>query len=319
VKRLRIGTRGSALALWQANFIAGRLGQAGAAGIEIVRIRTSGDHLQTASVAKPLAELSAENGMKGIFIKELEDALLSGTVDLAVHSMKDVPTETPAGLAFPAITQREDPRDCLISRQGRTLKTLPFASRVGTSSLRRQAQLRHHRPDLEMAELRGNVDTRVKKLESGEFDAIVLAMAGVNRLGLSGKITQVLDEEIMLPAVGQGALGIETRSGDTETAQLVAMLDHAETRACVSAERAVLRALQGGCQIPLGALAHVRGGRLHLEAAVFSPRGSEHVQSSEEGLVSDAAAIGERLGAALIEAGADEILRMAGRTIGQGS
>jgi hydroxymethylbilane synthase len=319
VKRLRIGTRGSALALWQANFIADRLKQISGVETEIVRIRTSGDHMQNAAVAKPPGEYGAEAISKGIFIKELEDALLGGTVDLAVHSMKDVPTEIPAPLAFPAITQREDPRDCLISRQGRTLKTLPYGARVGTSSLRRQAQLRHHRPDLDLAELRGNVDTRIKKLEAGEYDAIVLAIAGVNRLGLAGKITQVLDEEIMLPAVGQGALGIETRADDAETSRLVAQLNDAETRACVSAERAVLHTLQGGCQIPLGALAHVRGDLLHLEAAVFSPRGSEHVQSSDEGPVSEADAIGERLGTALIEAGAGNILRMAGRTIGQGS
>jgi hydroxymethylbilane synthase len=315
VKRLRIGTRGSALALWQANFIAKRLTEAAAVEIEIVRIRTSGDHLQTAAVAKPLAEYTAQNDARGIFIKELEDALLAGSVDIAVHSMKDVPTETPAGLAFPAITQREDPRDCLISRQGRTLNTLPFGARIGTGSLRRQAQLRHHRSDLEMVDVRGNVDTRIKKLEGGEFDAIVLAMAGLNRLGLADKITQVLDEEIVLPAVGQGALGIETRSGDADTSKLVGLLDCAETRACVTAERAVLHALQGGCQIPLGALAHVRGDRLHIEAAVFSPRGSEHAQSSDEGPVSEAAAIGERLGAALLEAGADAILRMAGRSV----
>ncbi len=319
MKRLRIGSRGSALAVWQANFVAERLREAAGVECEIVRIRTSGDHLQTASVTKPLPEYSAGNVAKGIFIKELEDALLAGSIDLAVHSMKDVPTETPSGLAFPAITQREDPRDCLISRGGRTMKTLPYGARVGTSSLRRQAQLRHRRPDLEIADLRGNVDTRIKKLESGDFDAIVLAMAGVNRLGLEGKITQVLDEEVMLPAVGQGALGIETRVNDAETERVAATLDHAETRACISAERAVLRKLQGGCQIPLGALAHVRGETLHLEAAVFSPRGSAHVQSSDEGPVTEAAAVGERLGASLIEAGADDILRMAGRSIGQGS
>jgi hydroxymethylbilane synthase len=319
VKRLRIGTRGSALALWQANFIAERLKESAPVEIEIVRIRTSGDRFQSASMDKSLAEMSAQAGMKGVFIKELEDALLSGTVDIAVHSMKDVPTETPAQLAFPAITHREDPRDCLISRQGRTMKTLPHGARIGTSSLRRQAQLRHHRPDLEVADLRGNVDTRIRKLEAGEFDAIVLAMAGVNRLGLAGKITQVLEEEIVLPAVGQGALGIETRSSDAETSRLVALFDHAETRACVTAERAVLRTLQGGCQIPLGALAHVHGDQLHLEAAVFSARGTEHVQSSDEGPVAEADAIGARLGAALIEAGADDILRMAGRSIVQGS
>jgi hydroxymethylbilane synthase len=319
VKPLRIGTRGSSLALWQANFVADRLKQSSGVEIEILRIRTSGDHMQTAAVAKPLAEYGAEAISKGIFIKELEDALLNGSIDIAVHSMKDVPTETPAQLAFPAITHREDPRDCLISRQGRTLKTLPHGARVGTSSLRRQAQLRHQRPDLEIAELRGNVDTRIKKLEAGEYDAIVLAMAGVNRLGLAGKITQVLDEEIVLPAVGQGALGIETRADDAETSELVAQLDHAETRACVTAERALLRALQGGCQIPLGALGRVRGDVLHLEATVFSSIGSEHVQSSAEGSVAEAEAIGARLGAALIEAGAADILRMAGRTVGQGS
>lgn len=319
MKPVRIGTRGSALALWQANFIAERLKYIAGIESEIIRIRTSGDHMQTAPVATLATEYSAENVAKGIFIKELEEALLAGSIDLAVHSMKDVPTETPAGLAFPAITQREDPRDCLISRGGRTMKTLPHGARIGTSSLRRQAQLRHRRRDLQIADLRGNVDTRIRKLESGEFDAIVLAMAGVNRLGLAGKITQVLEEEVMLPAVGQGALGIETRAGDVETERLTAKLDHAETRACVTAERAVLRKLQGGCQIPLGALAHARGDMLHLEAAVFSSRGSEHVQSSEEGSVSDAAAIGERLGAALLEAGAENILRMAGRSIGETS
>lgn len=316
MKRFKIGTRGSALALWQANFIAGRLRQSSGAEIEIVRIRTSGDRFQAAAVSKSQAEIAAQTGLKGVFVKELEDALMNSTVDIAVHSMKDVPTETPPGLAFPAVTQREDPRDCLISRQGRTLKTLPHGARVGTSSLRRQAQLRHQRPDLEVMDLRGNVDTRIRKLESGEFDAIVLAMAGVNRLGLADKITQVLEEEIILPAVGQGAIGIETRSGDAETERVVALLDHAETRACVTAERAVLRALQGGCQIPLGALATIRGDRLHLEAAVFSPRGSEHVQSSDDGPVAEADAIGARLGAALIEAGADEILRVAGRSVG---
>lgn len=319
MKRLRIGTRGSALALWQANFIAERLQETAGIETEIVRIRTSGDRLHIVSAAKPLPEFGAEGVAKGIFIKELEDALLAGSVDLAVHSMKDVPTETPAGLAFPAITQREDPRDCLIARGGRTLRSLPHGARVGTSSLRRQAQLRHIRPDFDVADLRGNVDTRIRKLQAGEFDAVVLAMAGIARLGLAEKITQVLDEEVMLPAVGQGALGIETRVGDGETQRLVAALDHAETRACVTAERAVLRTLQGGCQIPLGALARLRGTTLHLEAAVFSPRGSERMQSSEEGPVSEADAIGKRLGESLLEAGADEILRMVGRSIGSGS
>ena len=197
--------------------------------------------------------------------------------------MKDVPTEIPTGLAFPAITRREDPRDCLISRSGRSLKGLPPGARVGTSSLRRQAQLRHQRPDLDVVDLRGNVDTRLRKLDGGEFDAIVLAIAGINRLGLAGRISQVLGEDVMLPAVGQGALGIETRAADARTMKLVAALDHSESRDCVRAERALLQALQGGCQIPLGAIATLRDGELHLEAGVFSAAGSEWVRSSEMG------------------------------------
>lgn len=252
MSRLRIGSRGSALALWQANHIADRLSQLHGVETEIVRIRTSGDRMQSAPVAQINEQIGAESGGKGIFIKELEDALLANTVDLAVHSMKDVPTEIPTGLAFPAITRREDPRDCLISRSGRSLKGLPPGARVGTSSLRRQAQLRHQRPDLDVVDLRGNVDTRLRKLDGGEFDAIVLAIAGINRLGLAGRISQVLGEDVMLPAVGQGALGIETRAADARTMKLVAALDHSESRDCVRAERALLQALQGGCQIPLG-------------------------------------------------------------------
>jgi hydroxymethylbilane synthase len=261
--------------------------------------------------------IGMESGMKGVFIKELEDALLAKTVDLAVHSMKDVPTEIPGGLAFPAITQREDPRDCLISRSGRSLKGLPNGARIGTSSLRRQAQLRHHRPDLDVVDLRGNVDTRIRKLESGDFDAIVLAMAGVNRLGFAGKIAQVLGEDTMLPAVGQGALGIETRADDAVTLELVASLDHADSRTCVTAERALLHGLHGGCQVPLGALAVLRGGELHLEAGVFSAAGSECVRSSENGPPEQAVLIGTRLAETLIEEGADRLLRLAGRSVGQ--
>lgn len=316
--KLRIGTRGSALALWQANYVADRLAQLHGTETELVRIRTSGDHFPSAADSRSVAQISAQIGMKGVFIKELEEALLSGAVDLAVHSMKDVPTETPAGLVFPAITRREDPRDCLISRKGRTLKTLPAGARVGTSSLRRQAQLRHHRPDLNVADLRGNVDTRLRKLESGEYDAIVVAAAGVNRLGLTDKITQMLEEDAILPAVGQGALGIETRSDASEIMQLAAALDDTDTRACVTAERALLQTLQGGCQVPLGALAQLRDGRLHLDAAVFSASGAEFVRRHDEGPPAQARAIGARLGAALLESGADEILRLAGRILGQG-
>jgi hydroxymethylbilane synthase len=279
---------------------------------ELIRITTSGDRFQSAS----LAQIGAEAGTKGVFIKEIEDALLARKVDLAVHSMKDVPTETPRGLIFSAIPKREDPRDCLISRERHALKDLPVGACVGTSSLRRQAQLRHHRPDLDVVDVRGNVDTRLKKLDAGEFDAIVLAMAGINRLGLTDRVTQVFDEDLILPAVGQGALGIETREDDKSTSRLVAALDDMETRACVTAERALLRELQGGCQVPLGAWGRMRSGELHLEAAVFTAAGSESVRCDESGSPDEAAAIGIRLGCALIEAGADRILRLAGRSVG---
>ncbi len=319
--RLRIGTRGSALALWQANHIADRLAQLHGVETELIRIRTSGDRMQSAPVAQINAQINeqigAEFGGKGIFIKELEDALLADTIDLAVHSMKDVPTEIPPGLAFPAITRREDARDCLISRSGRSLKGLPAGARVGTSSLRRQAQLRHHRPDLDVKDLRGNVDTRLKKLDAGEFDAIVLAVAGVNRLGATSRVTQVMNADVMLPAVGQGALGIETRAGDSHTSELVAALDDADSRTCVTAERALLHELQGGCQVPLGAWASLTSGELHIQAAVFSADGVHVVRGEERGSPADPTAVGKRLGQALISAGADKILRLLGRSVAQ--
>ena len=313
MKLLRIATRGSALALWQANHIRERLAQLHGIESELIRIRTSGDKFQGASVA----QVSEQAGTKGIFIKELEEALLAGTADLAVHSMKDVPTENPAGLVFPAITKREDVRDCLISRDGAKLKDLACGARVGTSSLRRQVQLRHHRPDLELLDLRGNVDTRLKKVAAGEFDAIVLATAGMNRLGVSDKITQILPPEVMLPAVGQGALGIETRADDHETLRLVAALDDPESHEAVTAERALLRELEGGCQIPLGAWARRENGELRLEACVFSADGKEFVRKDLRGRPEEAEELGVRLGQILIEAGADRILRLAGRSVGR--
>jgi hydroxymethylbilane synthase len=321
VTRLRIGTRGSALALWQANHIADRLAQIHGVETELIRIRTSGDRMQNAPVAQinqlMNEQIGSESGGKGIFIKELEDALLAGTIDLAVHSMKDVPTEIPDGLVFPAITRREDPRDCLISRTGRSLKGLPAGARVGTSSLRRQAQLRANRGDLEALDLRGNVDTRIKKLDAGEFDAIVLAVAGVNRLGATSRVTQVMNADVMLPAVGQGALGIETRAADEHTRALVETLDDSDSRACVTAERALLHELQGGCQVPLGAWAQLRGGELHIEAGVFSADGRECVRREETGNAKEPSALGRSLGQMLIEAGADKILRLAGRSVGR--
>jgi len=310
VKTLRIGTRGSALALWQAHHVAQRLAEAQGVNSEIVRIRTSGDQLQSAAQSQTGVGI----GLKGIFIKEIEDALLAGAIDLAVHSMKDVPTQIPRGLEFPAIMEREDARDCLISREGRKLNELRAGARVGTSSLRRQAQLRHHRPDLSVVDLRGNVDTRLKKLDAGEFDAIVVAAAGVSRLGFADRITQIFDEDFMLPAVGQGSLGIETRSSDPDTSAIVARLDDLAARACVTSERALLHELQGGCQVPLGAWARLVLGELHLEAAVFSLDGREFARCDESGDPADPDELGSRLGTILIEAGADRILRLIDRT-----
>jgi hydroxymethylbilane synthase len=314
-RALRIGTRGSALALWQANHVRGELERRHGLTAELVRIQTAGDKMQTASVALANALIGSEGG-KGIFIKELEEALLAGTIDLAVHSMKDVPTETPHGLLFAAITRREDPRDCLISRSSRALKGLSAGARIGTSSLRRQAQLRYLRPDLSVEDLRGNVDTRLKKLAAGDLDAIVLAVAGVNRLGAADKVSQVFNADVMLPAVGQGALGIETRADDREVSDLVTALDDSETRACVTAERALLRELQGGCQVPIGAWAKIDASRaIQMEAGVFSVDGNEGVRRIESGVAGDAAAIGVRLARTLIDAGADRILRLVGRII----
>ncbi|MGB8542462.1 MAG: hydroxymethylbilane synthase [Candidatus Acidiferrales bacterium] len=314
MKALRIATRGSALALWQANHIRERLFQLHGVESELIRIRTSGDHFQSASIA----QVSEQAGTKGIFIKELEEALLAGRADLAVHSMKDVPTETPAGLVFPGITKREDVRDCLISRDGKKLKDLKAGARVGTSSLRRQAQLLYYRPDIQPVDLRGNVDTRLKKVAAGEFDAIILATAGVNRLGATEKITEILAPEIMLPAVGQGALGIETRADDRETLGLVAALDDPESHAAVTAERALLRELEGGCQLPLGAWARKEDDEWRLQACVFSADGKEFMRKELLGRVEDAEKLGTRLGQILIEAGADRILRLAGRSVGRG-
>ena len=321
MKPLRIGTRGSALALWQANHIKEQLAELHGVEAELVRIRTSGDHFQNASVAQLNAQIGAEFGGKGIFIKELDDALLGGAVDLAVHSMKDVPTETPPGLTFPAITRREDPRDCLISREARKLVELRRGARIGTSSLRRQAQLRHYRSDLEVLDLRGNVDTRLRKVAAGDFDAIVLAVAGVTRLGASDRITEILPPEVMLPAVGQGALGIETREDDRETSALAVALNDAETRACVEAERALLRELQGGCQVPLGAWARLGSGALQgefrIEACLLSLDGSEYLRDSRQGSAADAVLVGQQLGQAMKDAGGTRILQFVGRSVEQ--
>jgi len=305
--KLRIGTRGSKLALWQAEHIRDRLHREQAIGSEVVIIKTTGDKFSSAAVP--------DVGGKGIFIKEIEDALLEGRVDLAVHSLKDVPTLTPRGLVFPAITKREDPYDCLISRSGRPLAGLPAGARVGTSSLRRQAQLRFQRGDLQILNLRGNVDTRLRKLDSGEMDAIIVAKAGLDRLGLAARITETLAPDIMLPAVGQGALAIECRESDSGVIDALASFDHAETRSAVAAERALLAELEGGCQVPLGAWARIEKQQLQLDARVLAADGSECIARHANGSADAAEKIGRQLARELLAAGADRLLRLAGRSV----
>jgi hydroxymethylbilane synthase len=299
------------LAKWQAKHIAERLALRGVQ-TEIIYIKTSGDKFQQAGIN--------QIGVKGVFIKEIEDALLENRVDIAVHSMKDVPTETPAGLTFPAICEREDPRDCLISREGKKFAALATGARVGTSSLRRMAQLRHARPELAFTDLRGNVDTRLQKLERGDYDAIVLAKAGLDRLSWSARITEVISAEMCLPAVGQGALGIEARADlASSIATAIAGLDHAPTRMAVTAERALLRELEGGCQVPLGAWARFENEQMVMDACVVSTDGKEYIRKRGETAAADgveaADLFGRRIAGELIAAGAGRILQLAGRNV----
>jgi hydroxymethylbilane synthase len=300
VRPLRIGSRGSILAQWQAESVRKQLFQLAGVEAEIVLIKTSGDKMQQA----PLTQI----GGKGIFIKELEEALLEETIDLAVHSVKDIPTETPGRLFFPAVCRRDDVRDCLVSNHGTLLANLKPGARVGTSSLRRQAQLRRYRPDLDLRDLRGNVDTRLRKVESGEYDAIVLAKAGLDRLGWSQKITETLSTEICLPAVGQGAVAIEARVKDQEAAEILGKMDDQEARTMIIAERALLAALQGGCQLPLGAWARMERGELVMEAMVCSVDGLQYVRQKAMGPAQQAAELGQHMAQLLVESGARDIL-----------
>ncbi|MEQ1354179.1 MAG: hydroxymethylbilane synthase [Candidatus Acidiferrum sp.] len=308
MKHLRIGTRGSLLAKWQAESVRKQLFAATGAEAQIIIIKTSGDKMQQA----PLTQI----GGKGIFIKELEEALLDESIDLAVHSVKDIPTETPSRLSFPAVCRRDDIRDCLISATGSTLENLRHGARVGTSSLRRQAQLLHLRPDLDIRELRGNVDTRLRKVEGGEYDAIVLAKAGLDRLGWSNRISETFSPEVFMPAVGQGAIAVETRLGDNQAAELVEKLDDAETRSAIIAERALLKALQGGCQVPIGAWARIERGEMVLEACVTSVDGLQHVKQKLTGTPEQGAELGEKMARLLIDSGAQSILAEVGRQRG---
>jgi hydroxymethylbilane synthase len=305
VRILRIGTRGSMLAKWQAEFIRKRLFVAAGVEAEIVIIKTAGDKLQHI----PLTQI----GGKGIFIKELEEALLEETIDVAVHSVKDIPTDTPSRLMFPAVCRRDDVRDCLV---GSTLANLRQRARVGTGSLRRQAQLLHLRPDLDVRDLRGNVDTRLRKVESGEYEAIVLSKAGLDRLGLSKRISETLSPDVCMPAVGQGAIAVECRLKDSEAGDILGLLDDAETRTAIIAERALLGALQGGCQVPLGAWARIERGELVLEACVCSVDGVQYVKQRATAPPDQAAQLGEHMARLLAEAGAQSILEEVSRQRG---
>jgi len=288
-----IGSRGSDLALWQARHIAARLEQLGEQSrIEI--IKTTGDKITDV----PLAQV----GGKGLFTKEIEEALLAGSIDLAVHSLKDMPAALPAGLMLTAFPERDDPRDALI---GRALAQLRPGDKVGTSSLRRAAQLHALGLGLTIETLRGNVDTRLRKLDQGQYDAVVLAAAGLRRLGWENRIMELLDPAVMCPAAGQGALAIETRTGDTAL-EIARKLDHAETRAAVTAERALLAVLEGGCQVPIGAYAQMEGSSIHLRAIVMSPDGQRVIRDSMCG--EEPIALGHELGRRLLAAGARSIL-----------
>ncbi|MBI5809943.1 MAG: hydroxymethylbilane synthase [Deltaproteobacteria bacterium] len=297
-----IGTRASSLALWQANWVKSEI-ESRNPGMRAVleKIKTTGDKI----LDVPLAKV----GGKGLFVKEIEEALLDGRIDLAVHSMKDVPTVLPERLHLRAITKREDPRDAVISRGNVKLLSLLKGARIGTSSLRRQAQLLRVRPDFQILQLRGNLDTRMRKLDDGLFDAIILAGAGVKRLGWQERITELLSTEISLPAIGQGALGIETRKDDKEINGLTAFFDHPETSFAVRSERALLKRLDGGCQVPIAAYGELNGDTLKLTGLVASVDGKTLVKDVKTGHKAEAEAIGRALAERLLEMGAWDILK----------
>ena len=298
---LRIATRKSPLAMWQAEYVAERLRQAHPGiQVELLGMTTRADEWLSTSLAKM--------GGKGLFVKELEEAMLEGRADLAVHSMKDVPAVLPDGLSIGVICEREDARDAFVSNHYARFADLPLGACVGTSSLRRQCQLLARRPDLRIKPLRGNVQTRLGKLDAGEFDAIVLAQAGLVRLDMHGRVRESFDQDICLPAVGQGAVGIELRTGDSALRDILAPLHHQETAICVGAERAMNYQLGGSCQVPVAALARLSGDRLLLRGRVGDPDGSALIEASLEGSKQDYEAIGEGVAAELLARGAREIL-----------
>jgi hydroxymethylbilane synthase len=301
-KKITIGTRGSKLALWQANHIADCIrSQYPGVDVSLLHIVTTGDKI----LDVPLAKI----GGKGLFTKELETAMLNGEIDLAVHSLKDMPTQLPKGLLLAAITERADAGDAFISPKYGTVENLPQGAKVGTSSLRRKAQLLKYRSDLTICDLRGNLDTRLKKLETGDLDAIILAVAGLKRLGWQEKITQVLSNAICLPAVGQGALAIEARSNDEEVLEMLAFLNHQETRWAVEAERAYLAEVEGGCQIPIGVYGKMEQEVLTLEAVILSVDGIRQIRQRISGAPAEGEQLGKTLAQDMLNAGGREILQ----------
>ncbi|HIQ48687.1 MAG TPA: hydroxymethylbilane synthase [Aquifex aeolicus] len=295
--KVRIGTRKSKLALWQANFVKEFLEKHWGVKVELVKITTTGDKITDV----PLAKI----GGKGLFVKEIEKALLEGNIDLAVHSLKDVPMEIPKGLTLGAITKRETPYDVLISKEGRKLYELPVGAKIGTSSLRRQVQIKKRRKDLKVEILRGNVDTRMRKLREGLYDAIILAYAGVKRMGYLDEVTEILED--FIPAVGQGSLAIEIREGDRKIEELIKPLNHEESYISALCERAFLRELEGGCQVPIGAFAEVKDGEVKLKAFISDLEAERFIEGQDIGEVQKAEEVGKRL--------ADRLLNMGGREI----
>ncbi len=302
--RLVVGTRGSLLALRQSTMVAEQIRDA-TPGLEVTLevIQTTGDKITDS----PLSRI----GAKGLFTKELEVALLEGRIDLAIHSLKDLPTELPEGLALGPVPLREDPHDALVSVRWSAIEELPTGARVGTSSLRRAAQLRALRPDLEVVDLRGNVDTRIRKVSDGVVDAAIMACAGLRRLGHGDVIRQAIEPEVMVPAVSQGALGLEVRQGDTRTLELLAPLADAATALEIRAERTLLATLEGGCQVPIGALARARGHSMTLVGCVASVDGAAVLKAFAEGPSTEPEAIGERVAADLLRQGAGELIAAA--------
>jgi hydroxymethylbilane synthase len=297
---IRLGSRGSTLALWQAEHVGAQVERRSGRKVEITRIKTTGDMI----LDVPLSKV----GGKGLFVKEIEEAMLSNRIDFAVHSMKDVPTDLPDGLEISCITRREDPRDAFLSVKHARFEDLPVGAHVGTSSLRRQTQLLGLRPDLALGQLRGNLDSRIRKMEEGQYDAIILAAAGLRRLGWDDKIRQYIPADVSIPAIGQGALGIEIRGDDGRTREAVAFLDDRETSLAVRAERGFLKRLEGGCQVPIAAHGTVNGDAVALSGLIGKPDGSLILRGSRSGPISDPEAVGVALAAELLSQGGREIL-----------